>query len=854
MRAIVILVAVVATIFRRGNSLKLNRGNDAFSLQIEQKTVVGHYDSLNMVISNGKNDVFSMTPSQAGSIIESVEVKRLQISIDRWTIIASKMQNDLHTYSPSNQQIYHEMQINIAVSNVLLGYLHVLNESLIIGMGKLATSCPIIWNIGTHFNESIDASMSWLYCVIPYGSMNSTESIAVESIVDKRLPWIKYAYTNTNNYNSTVALLLEFLQVEPKLVNYIANETRNTWLFMLKLRLKLISYVLEMLESKSKNQKLKVYNSVQHAIDGDTSLYDNQVRDSMQNYGTSNINICNSTEYSNDASGSCSNSKFNDDMLELFMSSLADALKSEIQAETIYYLDFMNVTINQGISTIVDDYSHQQQIDSHTTAPMGFQSKVDVLAIFNELVIYWRSNQKKTHFTSTSRATGASASAGGDKSKNYKEANKDEPRGGDGVLLTSQLITVIIILASGGAFCKYLIIPRATAAPNSTSKSSGKSTKSVKSTNKVVEHKMKKKGNKGNHSPVKKNLSPVTSPRVDCAHSPPGSRESDTVKLVSSVSTDELQLYCSDNEEEWQVSSNKKKSKAVIQPRNGRSHDKFVKTKGEDSLKRYDTASRVSNEQQTKCITGRSTKDGSTLLKQALSIRPTSSTLSNKITVPQNAEKNSNNTVKHDFHNQVITNVDESTDGPDYTETVDARQYSNDTYPPTPAIIVPQYNPYYYYNNAMSSPLGPSTNPPMIFYNPYTEHLGQVLPVLPLSPPPIPVLPRSPGGNGYPMYNDVDILTLVRNQIEYYFSEENLSKDTYLKSLMDGDGYVNIGEIIKFRRINILLQCVGGSSRVVMDAVLTSEKLELSGLTTDNSMEEFSEIHILTHKIRSKIF
>ncbi len=855
MCAIVILGALVATILGRVTCLKLNRGNDAFSLQIEQKTVVGLYNNLNMIIRNVQDDVLSMTPSQAGFILESIEVKRLQTSIDRWTIIVSKIQSDIHAYSSINQQIYHEMQINIAVSNVLLGYLNVLNESLIIGMGKLATSCPIIWNIGSHFNESIDASMSWLYCVIPYGSMNPTyypESMHLESIVDERLPWIKYAYTNTGNHNSTVALLFESLQVEPKMVNFIANETRNTWLFMLKLRLKLISYALKILESKSKNQKLKIYNSVEHMFDGDILLYDNQISDSMQNYYALNDMICNSTQYSNDASDSCSNSKFHANMIVLFMSSLIDALKSEIQVETVYYLDFMNVTINQGISTIVDDYSHQQQIAaSNIATPMGFQSRANVLAIFTELVVYWQSDQKKTHYTTTSHATGAGAS--GDNSKNHKEGNKDELRGGYGALLTSQLVILAIVLASGGACYKYLVISKATAASSATSKASSKSTKSVKSTNKMLEHKIKKKGNKSSRSPAKKHVAQATSPAVDCTHSPPESRESNMVKLVSeSVSTDELQLCYSDNDEEWQVSS-KKKCKPVIQPRNESSNGKFVKPKRENSSKTYDTTSRSSNEQQPKHIAGRSTKDGSVLLKQALSIRPVSATNSNKANVlPQNAEKKSNNVVNRDSrNNQVNNDANESLDDTVYTEAVDERQYSSDVYPPIPAIIAPQYNPYYYYNNAMSPPLGPSTSPQMIFYNPYTEHMGQVLP---LSPPPIPVLPRSPVGNGYPIYNDVDILTLVRNQIEYYFSDENLTKDTYLRSLMDGNGYVNIGEIIKFRRINILLQCVGGSPLVVRDAVLTSEKLELSGLNTDSNILEINENQILTYKIRSKIF
>eukprot|EP00928_Gymnodinium_smaydae_P090319 TRINITY_DN74147_c0_g1_i1.p1 TRINITY_DN74147_c0_g1~~TRINITY_DN74147_c0_g1_i1.p1 ORF type:complete len:234 (+),score=36.98 TRINITY_DN74147_c0_g1_i1:37-702(+) len=42
---------------------------------------------------------------------------------------------------------------------------------------------------------------------------------------------------------------------------------------------------------------------------------------------------------------------------------------------------------------------------------------------------------------------------------------------------------------------------------------------------------------------------------------------------------------------------------------------------------------------------------------------------------------------------------------------------------------------------------------------------------------------------------------LVRSQIEYYFSAQNLKRDTYLRSLMDNEGWVSIEEINQFPRM-----------------------------------------------------
>merc|ERR1711972_636483 len=40
------------------------------------------------------------------------------------------------------------------------------------------------------------------------------------------------------------------------------------------------------------------------------------------------------------------------------------------------------------------------------------------------------------------------------------------------------------------------------------------------------------------------------------------------------------------------------------------------------------------------------------------------------------------------------------------------------------------------------------------------------------------------------------------HQVEYYFSEKNLPKDNYLRSRMNADGWVQLSEIARFRRVS----------------------------------------------------
>jgi hypothetical protein len=97
-------------------------------------------------------------------------------------------------------------------------------------------------------------------------------------------------------------------------------------------------------------------------------------------------------------------------------------------------------------------------------------------------------------------------------------------------------------------------------------------------------------------------------------------------------------------------------------------------------------------------------------------------------------------------------------------------------------------------------------------------HGGYHAPQLPLPmvvPVPLFYLPVSqpfPVGAPYDLYPHhaaleqlpppvVPLLYAVRLQIEYYFSAENLCRDRYLRDMMDGEGWVNLGVICKFNRM-----------------------------------------------------
>lgn len=65
----------------------------------------------------------------------------------------------------------------------------------------------------------------------------------------------------------------------------------------------------------------------------------------------------------------------------------------------------------------------------------------------------------------------------------------------------------------------------------------------------------------------------------------------------------------------------------------------------------------------------------------------------------------------------------------------------------------------------------------------------------------------------------------IVSQIDYYFSNENLVRDTYLRQNMDGDGWVSISLIATFKKIAMLTDNI----QLILDAVQTSNVVEVQG-------------------------
>lgn len=77
-------------------------------------------------------------------------------------------------------------------------------------------------------------------------------------------------------------------------------------------------------------------------------------------------------------------------------------------------------------------------------------------------------------------------------------------------------------------------------------------------------------------------------------------------------------------------------------------------------------------------------------------------------------------------------------------------------------------------------------------------------------------------------YSNLDEVTLteyVRKQIEYYFSDENLMKDLFMRRKMDRDGYLPVTLIASFHRVRGYTNDVNR----VLAAISSSDKLQLDG-------------------------
>ncbi|KAM6591323.1 hypothetical protein CsatA_013928 [Cannabis sativa] len=123
--------------------------------------------------------------------------------------------------------------------------------------------------------------------------------------------------------------------------------------------------------------------------------------------------------------------------------------------------------------------------------------------------------------------------------------------------------------------------------------------------------------------------------------------------------------------------------------------------------------------------------------------------------------------------------------------------------PPSPTFIPPHIRPY--------------GTPPMGF----PGELG----------PPIVYLPHPQFGVGasmQPMFiptPDPQLPSKIVNQIDYYFSNENLIRDTYLRQNMDDQGWVPITLIAGFNKVQLLTDNI----QLILDSVRMSSAVEVQG-------------------------
>lgn len=78
--------------------------------------------------------------------------------------------------------------------------------------------------------------------------------------------------------------------------------------------------------------------------------------------------------------------------------------------------------------------------------------------------------------------------------------------------------------------------------------------------------------------------------------------------------------------------------------------------------------------------------------------------------------------------------------------------------------------------------------------------------------------------NNYLNLDGPTLKEYIRNQIEYYFSEDNLNRDFFLRRKMDPEGYLPVALIASFHRVQALTNNVA----LIVDAISSSNKIELS--------------------------
>lgn len=166
-----------------------------------------------------------------------------------------------------------------------------------------------------------------------------------------------------------------------------------------------------------------------------------------------------------------------------------------------------------------------------------------------------------------------------------------------------------------------------------------------------------------------------------------------------------------------------------------------------------------------------------------------------------------------------------------------------------------KYNNYYYSNSVNSS-----TTPTDIFSSSMggrSHHEGNSADLFNHS--------SVKSNSSYPGFQEnintkEDLKNSIRQQLEYYFSVENLCKDMYMRQQMDINGYVPLSTILKFKRMKLLIKAaekfetslnvVDGEesdevksyfSKIVSEALKNSEIVEMN---SNDSTATFKDIQL----------
>ncbi|XP_042066890.1 la-related protein 1C-like isoform X1 [Salvia splendens] len=96
--------------------------------------------------------------------------------------------------------------------------------------------------------------------------------------------------------------------------------------------------------------------------------------------------------------------------------------------------------------------------------------------------------------------------------------------------------------------------------------------------------------------------------------------------------------------------------------------------------------------------------------------------------------------------------------------------------------------------------MGFNMESPFMYVPPMPPETFRTMPMVP-PPPPVIFPPANENPLPNPNLSPNSLPNMIVNQIDYYFSDENLLKDSYLKSKMDDNGWVPISLIAEFPRV-----------------------------------------------------